>query len=854
MPRLSRSIARLSLGVLSLSAASVLLGCGLGEAASSIVTTPTASAATSGPALSGTLLGGRNAIIGATINLYIAGYSGYGTGFTKLAYSTTDSNGNFGFNTGNHTYDAWSCPTSGYPSGVDPLVYLVSVGGNAGAGTANPQPVAVTAAVIGPCSTITPTTHVGISEVTTVAVAAAFAPYMYPGASTSGTPGDEGIGTSATTQGELGLYNAWLTYSNNLVGVANGQVYASTTYNGTGTAAGITVTATAEHEKILTMANILAACVNGDPSANTTAQSPCNTLFNAAAPPVLATATSYGAAHTSYTYPTAAHDTWEAALFMILNPQSLQSTQSSYDSTDCTTTTSNYACLRKNIPIQKPFGPDLDDTPTITATDWTIGVTYTSAGTCSDSGGAFFNAASKSAVDAYGNVYFINNSTSTNKKGSIGEISPIGQPLLCDSNMLTTLASGRGLTIDPTGNVWATFNQFGQGILKLPGGASPSTSISGADSNTPYGIVSDISGNIFYTTIGSGGSMYKLPSGGTSFSSYLAPIEASSTTTESINYLATDQLGNIWGVDESSDHHLNQIIGSVAGSTTYAVGKVSVSTGPILNLDVSTAVNFPNVGETLTLSGFPTTCGTASLNGLTITVSAVANTGGPTGFTRQIMASTTGSTFSAVTCAGTATAASTTTVGYTDGTTLAAYGTAIDKSGNIFIGQDTSTGANAGTLVKYTPGKPGSVGTSRSAQFLGGVTATRALTLDGASNIWVGNLYAETGDATATGNYGIAELSSNYTPISKTGSTLTTCSSSVGCPSGGGFIKPNLQEATDMSVDLSGNLWIPQIGYENGSSGTVFVGTSIVKIVGVAVPVVTPFSYAASKSSLATQP
>ena len=81
--------------------------------------------ATAKAGLGGAVYGGQQPITGAAVTLWAAGTTGsYGTGATSVATTTTDSNGNFSFNSGGVS----PCTTGQY-------LYITSVGGNPGAGT-----------------------------------------------------------------------------------------------------------------------------------------------------------------------------------------------------------------------------------------------------------------------------------------------------------------------------------------------------------------------------------------------------------------------------------------------------------------------------------------------------------------------------------------------------------------------------------------------------------------------------------------------------------------------------------------------------------------------------------------------
>jgi streptogramin lyase len=216
-----------------------LIGCG-------------AKLATSGPAatgadLTGLVHGGQQPIAGASLSLYGAGKTGYGTGAVSLlngSHVTTDSNGAFSI-AGNYT-----CPSP------DTQTYLIASGGNTGSGVNSKS---VLMAALGSCGNLGSLSHIDLSEVSTVASVYALAQFM--------TPGSTAIGTSSTNT--TGLVNAFNT-AVNLVDMSSG-VTRATTLAGNGTVPQATIN---------TLANIMAVCVN-----TTGDIGPCPALFAAATPP-----------------------------------------------------------------------------------------------------------------------------------------------------------------------------------------------------------------------------------------------------------------------------------------------------------------------------------------------------------------------------------------------------------------------------------------------------------------------------------------------------------------------------------------------------------------------------------------
>jgi streptogramin lyase len=206
------------------------------------------------PALQGVVRGGQQPVVGATITLYAAGASGYGSTASSLLTSSVASGTGGGFSiTGFYT-----CPSA------STQVYLVATGGNPGLGPGTDNTSLALMAGLGSCGNLTSATHVVINELTTVAAAYALAPFM---ATNSGAPGAS-LGTSTTNA--QGLTNAFATASN-LVDTGRGAT------PGASLPTGVTVPTV----ELNTLADILAQCVNSDGSA---ASGECPYLFTAATP------------------------------------------------------------------------------------------------------------------------------------------------------------------------------------------------------------------------------------------------------------------------------------------------------------------------------------------------------------------------------------------------------------------------------------------------------------------------------------------------------------------------------------------------------------------------------------------
>jgi hypothetical protein len=765
--------------------------------------------------ISGNLHGGNQPISGATIKLYATGSAGYGSAGTLLATTTSASDGfgsfqfsqvvSGGTGPGGNSY---SCPTPGS------LLYLIANGGNTGGGSPNGASTLLVG--IGPCSTAS-SAVINMNEITTAASVYALAPYINPGT----TPGTESIGTANTTQAKLGLSNAFANLAN-IAYMPSGNVANPQLYNGTGTAAGITVTATADATKIVTIADVLASCV-GTSGASSAA---CTDLFNNATPPASATTTSEPTA----TFATA-QDTAQAAYYMAVNAGSNGTFTSCINGA-----TTKAGCLFGLISGTPPFQTPLATAPT----DWTIGVTYTATGTCS-SGGSFISGAYHGSVDASGNLWFIGSGASSS---NLSEISATGQPLFCGGN----LSSGRGLTIDANGNVWGSFNGVTTGgVLEVPSGSSSTVAWTVQTAVNPYTMTSDGFGNVFINTSGNGGKVWEWINPGTTTTAF-APTLLNSTGlygngAVNLGYVQTDSRGRIW--DETSTAPLLFELYPTATAQATITG-VAIVGGTV----TFTGVNSFTTGQTVQLSGLTSTAG-SQFNFQTLTLTAA-----------------TAGSFSAATAAGNATGVETAGLATVPATYTAAsypspnfnYGLAIDANNYFYTGTTCCGGTGDEALVKWTPdATPGTTTYTASSTNFGGINGVRSATVDGASNVWLGMEYPNSSDGTlTTGTYSVLEMASSGSDDSATFTTLSppgvapgTCTTAAGCPTQGGYFNANFAAPYDMEVDPSGNLWVLNTYLYNA---TATPGSSLTELIGAAVPVVTPLSIAVRNGQLGTKP
>ena len=191
-------------------------------------------------------MAGSQPVNRATVQLYAAGSSGYGSAGTALLSAATATN-----STGGFTIPAgYTCASS------STQVYVVAKGGNPGlSGSVNNSSLAMMAA-LGSCGSIASGTSVVVNEVTTVASVAALSAFYSNGGN---------VGTSNTNA--AGLANAF--------GTAN-QLANMTT--GTSPGASLPVGLSIPSAKINTLADILNSCTGSNGGAV------CTTLLTAVTP------------------------------------------------------------------------------------------------------------------------------------------------------------------------------------------------------------------------------------------------------------------------------------------------------------------------------------------------------------------------------------------------------------------------------------------------------------------------------------------------------------------------------------------------------------------------------------------
>jgi hypothetical protein len=516
------------------------------------------------PQLRGIVHGGSQPISGASIQLYAAGATGYGTGATALLKTsvTTDATGSFSI-TGDYT-----CPSS------TSQVYLVATGGNPGLapGTNNAAIVLMTA--LGPCTlygnqyTLNPNSYVFINEATTVASVYALAPFMNPVTTQVG----------ATSTNATGLANAFLSVQN-LVNTATG-IPLATTPAGNGTV---------PQAELDTLADILASCVNSNgvsttcaslqaastPAGGTAPTTILQGIYNIATNPASQVAALYALAAADAPFQptlTTAPNDWTVALNYTGGGLS-QPLGIAIDGTGNVWTASSY-------------GNNTSVFAGVNEFNGATGAALSPASGYNGGGISGSNAPSNIAIDPFGNVwasgYGINSSGSL---GIVAKFSSAGVPLSPSTGYdLPQATDAVAIAIEGSGNVWLA-DPDTSSLFELSGSTgaflSPAAGYSSGGLNRPDAIAIDNSGNIWAAN--PNGNSVSLLNGGTG-----AAISPSTGYTggglNQPNAIAIDNSGNIWVSDGALFNQFGQILnyGSISelnGATGAAISPSSGYTG-----------------------------------------------------------------------------------------------------------------------------------------------------------------------------------------------------------------------------------------------------------------------------------
>jgi streptogramin lyase len=474
----------------------LLSGCGLGGNSGSGTTT----ASTPLLHISGSIYGGQQPVVGSTIQLYTVGTGSVGSASAPLIAATvlSGAQGQFAI-------------TGDYQCTSATQVYLTATGGNAGSGS---NTAITMMAALGSCATLlqnASTTFTSMNELTTVAAVFALSPFM-----------TDYTHIGATGSNPTGLVNAFATASA-LVNTTTGSISVPPT--------GITLPT----DKLTTLANILASCVNTTgPGSNQ-----CSTLLST----------------------TGASETIGAALAIAKSPGSSAMTG-----------------LYTLASASPPFAGGVTSQPN----DFTLAINYKGAELASPYG---------IAIDASGNAWV------SNEAGNSVVKLPNPASAFATSSFTGTgsILAPRGISIDRSGNVWVA-NTGSNNVVELSsaGNVLSQTGYTGGGLSTPVAIATDSAGNAWVANL-TGNSITEL--GPTGTPSGISPITGSGALAGPTS-IALDNSGHVLVANSGSGSvcsFTNAAVfqacltdGSLFGSTAVAVNSSTISmagstTGTVLN-------------------------------------------------------------------------------------------------------------------------------------------------------------------------------------------------------------------------------------------------------------------------------
>ncbi len=546
------------------------VGCGTGAV---LAPSPTTSALR----LNGMVHGGQNPVAGASVYVYAAGTGGYG-GNSQGAYpgnasvsllgpsssgdwpTQQDSNGNYYVTTDvNGSFSL----TGDYTCTSGQQVYIYAVGGNTGGGTNSSMGLL---AILGDCPASgdfsNTYTYVIVNEISTVAAAYVMAPFASDALHVS---------INNTALAKKDLKNAFAN-ANNLVDLSAGNARTTTPYgNGTVPSA-----------KIITLANILATCVNSaDVNMNGSNQPsfPCSVLFS--------TLYSFGTSGTQAT------DSATEAIYIAQNPGA------------------NTANLFPLPTGTVPFAGGLTTAPN----DFSLSLTFNSGGGINSS-----TASPYVAIDGSGNVWLSDLGNS-----SIIGLSPLGVPLEGSPFSVAGLTGPYGLAIDPAGYIWVVdCNAEPSTVTKIDSSGDDLGYIS-LPQEAEF-VASDGSGNIWSPNNSAGSSTY--------YVSQIADSSVSlvqSLTTGGLSApfsVAVDSMNDVWVGNSTGSLTEYDSTGTPSPYGPYTAGGIALDNPLYMALDSQnnvwvqgsnntlSAIN--NSGGALTNSPFVSANGVTGGGGLAI--------------------------------------------------------------------------------------------------------------------------------------------------------------------------------------------------------------------------------------------
>jgi hypothetical protein len=762
--------------------------------------------------LTGRAMAGNFPVSGASVYLYEAGNTGYGSQASPLAIS---SNGGYSVSTGND--GSFTIPAGYTCVGPASLLYLVALYGTPqGAVQANPQLGLMTA--LGPCGNLNSTVSLVVNEVTTVATLWALAPFIAPGADSPYLF----LGSSSANYNN-GLANAFATV-NNLVDITTGQALAYTPAGGVFPLPITTpppanpaqfTTGVVPQAEIDTLADAIDTCAatsGGAPGDG----SPCDAFFLAAN-----TNSNPGYEPTNIL---------QAVLGIAQNPGNpygfdIRNPYPSYSGTPLYDLVFNPV----NVGWTPPFNPTLLNPnliPNGAPTDWSIALSYTGGGMegglekKGTKGNSKLTGAGSiaMAIDASGNLWIANQSfsTVTELSNTGAALSPFSTDAIGGYGGFTNggLNSPLDIAIDPFGSAWVLNGD--SSLTELDSTGAPVICASAVPPPNPF-------------------------CGGSALNS---PFSYEGGSANKGVGLAIDGKGNLWVAD-----------GPPNGATS--AGDVAEYAGFNGGVNVATGLPVTN-GEPISASGQGYTALTDDINNSDPSDANPANPQAIAIDGKSNVWVLDKANYAAVELNGASGQLQLVDHGFNNGSPVLSpsqwgYTLAIDSKGNIFIPEIVdSTALFSDIFELYAPGSasdPNSIGKGQEIPPISACQSTPTLcisppvdppiAIDGSGNQW----FVTQAGASENGidpSFSLSEYSASGKLLNVNWIKNTTAD-------GYGYVDPLSPLATPQSiaVDASGNVWLLIPGTPT---------STVTEFVGVATPVVTPLSVGVQKNKLGAKP
>ena len=484
----------------------LLAGCG-GTSSSTSGTPPPPTAVL----FQGKVIDGSHTVAGASVQLYAAGASGYGSASVGLlaAPVVTDTNGMFTVDAGSYTCASASTQ-----------VYLVATGGGVSlpAGASNASLAMINA--WGNCGDLGSSSSPTINEVTTVAAVWALSPFM---------ASMKALGASAGNQ--VGLTNAFL----------NAHLLADVV-TGVSPSASVPANLMLESAKLYSLANVLASCTASSGGL------PCSSLFAAVTAGTEAEPT----------------NTIDAALRIVKNPSRnvlaiYQSGASVYAGLGAAPSDWTMSMTMTGGGLNYPTGVGVDSSGRAWVADYSGGVSaFTVAGAPVFASGLTASGLSEVfglTIDPSGNVW-----VTSGGDDSVVEFSAAGTLLSGTGFSAGGISYPIAVASDSAGNIWVVNNGNGS-VTKLSGSGTPASPTGYTGSGAfPVSVAVDAVGTPWI--VSQEGAATHLSASGT----LIRTVTCCAIPTS----VAVDPGGDVWVADHyaSAIVHVSGATGAILSSTT----------------------------------------------------------------------------------------------------------------------------------------------------------------------------------------------------------------------------------------------------------------------------------------------